>query len=144
MFEMGTGVAPPLLSPKNFIICYLQNIITHFFYFVQCYFIFFTPSKMHTERELSPRLFSTGQLNGLLPLTPPAYQPDRLSGALTLMSGIPYLEERFTLRCFQRLPYNTWLPSYAFGKTTGTPVVCPFRSSRTKNGPSQVSFACDG
>ena len=48
-------------------------------------------------------------------LTPLAYLPDRLSGALLpFRYGISYLEVGFTLRCFQRLsaPYLATLPCH--------------------------------
>ena len=39
--------------------------------------------------------------------TPPAYQPDLLSGTFRTLkvSGMAHLEEGFPLRCFQRLSH---------------------------------------
>ena len=48
------------------------------------------------------------------------------------------------LDAFSAYPFQTWLPSYAPGGTTGTPEVCPSRSSRTRDSFLQVSYACDG
>jgi len=57
--------------------------------------------------------------------------------------GISHLRVGFTLRCFQRLSLQTWLPSCATGVTTGAPEVCPSRSSRTKDSSLQISCARD-
>ena len=57
---------------------------------------------------------------------------------------ISHLEGGFTLRCLQRLS----LPDLATlpwrWSPTGTPVVRPSRSSRTKDSSSQISCACAG
>jgi len=58
--------------------------------------------------------------------------------------GRTHLGEGFVLRCFQRLSNQTWLPSDAPGGTTGTPEVCPPRSSRTGGSPPQFSCAHRG
>jgi len=47
------------------------------------------------------------------------------------------------LDAFSAYPSRTWLPSDAPGGTTGTPAVRPSRSSRTKDSPSQISYARD-
>jgi len=44
------------------------------------------------------------------------------------------------LDAFSGSPVHTSLPSDAPGGTTGTPAVCPSRSSRTKDSPSQISI----
>src|SRR5262249_8838626 len=49
--------------------------------------------------------------------------------------------EASRLYAFSAYPFRTWLPSDAPGGTTGTPEVRPSRSSRTKDGSSQVSYA---
>jgi hypothetical protein len=49
--------------------------------------------------------------------------------------------EASRLYAFSAYPFRTWLPSGAPGGTTGTPEVRPSRSSRTKDGSSQVSCA---
>src|SRR5699024_12638167 len=48
------------------------------------------------------------------------------------------------LDAFSTYPCHTYLPSDAPGGTTGTPAVCPSRSSRTKDRSSQTSYAHDG
>ena len=70
--------------------------------------------------------------------------PGSLPGVLLLSNGILILEVGFTLRCLQRLslPDLATLPWDGF--PTDTPAVCPFRSSRTKNSSSQISYAHDG
>ena len=70
--------------------------------------------------------------------------PCSLQGVLLLSDGISRLEGGFTLRCLQRLsaPDLATLPCTWYA--TDTPAVCPFRSSRTKNSSSQISYAHDG
>src|SRR5699024_9717442 len=48
------------------------------------------------------------------------------------------------LDAFSTYPCHTYLPSHAPGGTTGTPVVCPSRPSRTKDSSSHTSNAHDG
>jgi hypothetical protein len=43
------------------------------------------------------------------------------------------------LDAFSAYPNQTWLPSNAPGGTTGTPLVCPSRSSRTRESLPQIS-----
>ncbi len=47
------------------------------------------------------------------------------------------------LDAFSVYPVPTWLPGYAFGKTTGAPEVSP-SLSRTKDSSSQISYAHAG
>ena len=70
--------------------------------------------------------------------------PCSLQGVLLLSNGKSSLEGGFTLRCLQRLsvPNLATLPCIWYA--TDTPAVCPFRSSRTKNSSSQISYAHDG
>ena len=91
-----------------------------------------------------PRPISTGQLNTLLCLhLRPIYQIVFLWPYFFRMR---YLISRGAscLDAFSSYPFQTWLPSYALGSTTGAPAVCPFRSSRTRNSSSQISYAHDG
>jgi len=55
--------------------------------------------------------------------------------------GKSHLEEGFALICIQRLSFRTSLPGHAAGATTGAQEVRPSRSSRTKDGSSQISCA---
>ena len=48
------------------------------------------------------------------------------------------------LDAFSSYPCHTWLPSYALGRTAGTPEVCSTRSSRTVVNFTQISCAHDG
>jgi len=48
------------------------------------------------------------------------------------------------LDAFSGYPCQTWLPSDAPGGTTGSPAVCPSRSSRTGDSSSQVTCARSG
>ena len=45
------------------------------------------------------------------------------------------------LDAFSGYPFRMWLPGGAAGATTGTPVIRPSRSSRTKDRSSQTSYA---
>ena len=53
------------------------------------------------------------------------------------MWGASYLD------AFSTYPFQTWLLSYALGRTTDAPEVCPSRSSRTKNSSTQISNAIE-
>jgi len=44
------------------------------------------------------------------------------------------------LDAFSGYPFRTWPPGHAAGATTGSPEVRPSRSSRTRDGSSQVSY----
>ena len=70
--------------------------------------------------------------------------PCRLQGVLLLADGISLLEGGFTLRCLQRLSLPDLATRPCTGCATDTPAVRPFRSSRTKNSSSQISYAHDG
>src|SRR5262245_2029485 len=80
----------------------------------------FTPHSVST-----PRLSTWSSPTGLQGITP----------------GKSHLEEGFPLICFQRLSFRTSLPGRAAGATTGAQEVRPSRSSRTKDGSSQISCA---
>src|SRR5699024_527932 len=60
------------------------------------------------------------------------------------MMGSLVLRRVSCLDAFSTYPCHTLLPSHAAGGTTGTPVVCPSRSSRTKDSSSQTANAHDG
>ena len=78
-------------------------------------------------------------------LPPLPYLPDRLSGVLLAFAmGNLILRGASRLDAFSVYPFQTWLPSYAPGGTTGTPEVRPSRSSRTKDSSSQISYARAG
>jgi len=63
------------------------------------------------------------------------------TGLQGIAPGKSHLEEGFPLICFQRLSFRTSLPGRAAGATTGAQEVRPSRSSRTKDGSSQISCA---
>jgi len=79
--------------------------------------------------------------------TPHSASTPRLStwssptGLQGIAPGKSHLEEGFPLICFQRLSFRTSLPGRAAGATTGAQEVRPSRSSRTKDGSSQISCA---
>jgi len=51
------------------------------------------------------------------------------------------LEWASRLDAFSGYPFRAWLPSAALGRTTGTPVARPTRSSRTRVSSPQPSYA---
>ena len=97
--------------------------------------------------------FYLGQALGLLVLVSSIHYCTYTSNLSTSLSsrdlthlrfGISYLEGGFTLRCLQRLSRPYLATQLCSRSATGTPVVCPFRSSRTKNSSSQISCAHNG
>ena len=93
----------------------------------------------------SPRPISTGQLHAL----PHFYaQPIYLvfcKGSYSLIEMRYFISGRASrLDAFSVYPFRTQLPSHALGRTTGTPLVRPLRSSRTRSSLPHVSFARDG
>ena len=55
------------------------------------------------------------------------------SSSTTDLQGILILWLASRLDAFSGYPFQTWLPGDALGRTTGTPGVCPSRSSRTRD-----------
>ena len=130
----------------------------------------FTPSKLNTRYIIAilPSFVNTffllfiffflalpnlGQALGLLVLVSLIHYCTYTSNLSTLLSsrdlthlrfGISYLEGGFTLRCLQRLSSPYLATQLCTWYATGSPLVCPFRSSRTKNSSSQISFAHNG
>ena len=155
VFGMGTGGTPSPLSPEigwRFALLFLLR----------------APSKPHTAslprsssfawRILafaSPAphsLFLDQALDRLVltsfritAFTPSTYQPCRLQGVLPACAvGYFFSRGASRLDAFSVYPVRTSLPCYAVGTTTVAPEVRPFRSSRTRNSSSHVSYAHDG
>ena len=122
-----------------------------------------TPSKLNTRyiivilsyfvNTFFPFFFFLGQALGLLVLVSLIHYCTYTSNLSTSSSsrdlthlrfGISYLEGGFTLRCLQRLSSPYLATQLCSRSATGSPVVCPFRSSRTKNSSSQISYAHNG
>ena len=120
----------------------------------------FVPSKPHTgrcgqfllSRSFKHSLFLDQALDRLVltssritAFTPSTYQPCCLQGVLPAYA-VGYLFSRGASRldAFSVYPVRTSLPCYAVGTTTVAPEVRPFRSSRTRNSSSHVSYAHDG
>ena len=92
----------------------------------------------------SPRPISSSQLHTL-----PCFHlcPIYLvvfKGSYCFRMGYLILRGASRLDAFSVYPFQTWLPGYALGSTTGTPEVRPTRSSRTKVSSSQISCARAG
>ena len=92
-----------------------------------------------------PRPISSSQLHALLHFHPCPIHLVVFKGSYFLL-GMGYLILRGASRldAFSVYPFRTWLPCRAAGTTTGTPVVRPARSSRTKASSSQISSARAG
>ena len=93
------------------------------------------------DRRKSHRPISTGKLNAsprlhLRPINLVVYK-----GPLVLLQGYLILRQASRLDAFSGYPFRTWLSCCAVGTTTGPPEVRPSRSSRTRNRPSQISYA---
>ena len=77
--------------------------------------------------------------------TPPTYQPGCLPGVLPVYTvGYLILKRVSRLDAFSVYLNRTPLLCYATGVTTDAQLVRSSRSSRTKDKPSQVSYAHDG
>ena len=143
---MGTGVPHKRIVTGNLGLYTLKTehkiYYSHLSLFCQylfCFFFFL--------------FFSLGQALGLLVLVSLIHYctyTSNLSTSLSLRDlthlrfGISYLEGGFTLRCLQRLSGPYLATQLCTWSATGPPVVCPFRSSRTKNSSSQISYAHNG
>ncbi len=81
-------------------------------------------------------------------LTHLACLPGGLAGGLTphiaVRVGNVVLKQASRLDAFSGYPFRTWLTSRTPGGITGTLEVRPSRSSRTRDSPSQVSYARGG
>ena len=77
--------------------------------------------------------------------TPPTYQPGCLPGVLPAYAvGYLILKQVSRLDAFSVYLNRTPILCYAAGATTDAQLVRSSRSSRTKDKPSQVSYAHDG
>ena len=139
-FGMGPGVSLSLWPPKRYgVACPRRGVPVS--------------PEPHSGREiasrseckLSPRPISTGQLHALRrfhfrPINPVVYWgPYQVNPV-----GAIILRRASRLDAFSGYPFQTWPTSRALGRTTGTPEVCPSRSSRTRDSPSQGSCARSG
>ena len=92
----------------------------------------------------SPRPISIAQLRTLLHFHLRPIDHVVFMGSYSLRMGDLILKSASRLDAFSVYPIRTWLPSYAVGTTTDTPLVRPSRSSRTEDSSSQISCAHDG
>ena len=93
---------------------------------------------------LSPRPISNSQLHALLHFHLCPIYLVVFKGSYYLRMGYLILRGASRLDAFSVYPVQTWLPCHGLGKLTGTPAVCPSRSSRTKDSSSQISYARAG
>ena len=95
--------------------------------------------------RIKPSAISTAKLNTLLCLhLPPIQQVVYLRPYSHEGMGDLILGRASHLDAFSGYHCQTWLPSDAVGTTTGTPEVCPPRSSRTRGSSSQIPYAHSG
>ena len=95
--------------------------------------------------EIKPSTYQYRSATHIAALPPPTYQPCRLQGVLlTFVMGYLILRRVSRLDAFSVYLNRTPLPCYAAGATTGAQLVRSSRSSRTKDKPSQISYAHDG
>ena len=95
--------------------------------------------------EVKPSTVSTAQLH-----PSPDFHMRPIKQVVSLRSypvdpvGNLILRRASHLDAFSAYPNRTYLPSNAIGMTTGTPLVRPLRSSRTRSSSSQVPYAHGG
>ena len=140
VFGMGTGGAFSLLSPRmvqNTLFKYSDNCIKFFFLILSLLINPFLKLIKPSTYQYQSAPYITA-----LPLL--TYQPGGLPGVLlTYVMGYLILRLVSHLDAFSIYPNHTSLLGYAAGATTDSPLVCPSRSSRTRDSPSQISYAHD-
>ena len=138
-----------IFFPKtnNYIAIYTKNIFILFVRARKNYRIL-----IENTRILKLSLFRDQALDLLVSVsyyitafTPPTYQPCCLQGVLPAYAvGYLILKRVSRLDAFSVYLNRTPLLCYAAGATTDAQLVRSSRSSRTKDKPSQVSYAHDG
>jgi hypothetical protein len=141
---MGTGVAPSLRSPGKLVLqksgeaprgiprkCHPVKRVGRSSFDSRLKYFMVKPHGRLVRVSFTPYSASTPRLSTWS-------SPTGLQG---IAPGKSHLEEGFPLICFQRLSFRTSLPGHAAGATTGAQEVRPSRSSRTKDGSSQISCA---
>ncbi len=94
---------------------------------------------------LCPRPISDGQLHTLLHFHLRPIYLVLFKGSYWIPSmGYLILRGASRLDAFSVYPLPAWLPCYAPGGTADPPAAGPSRSSRTKDSPSQISYARAG
>ena len=145
-----------LLSPKTN--NYIANLLQiSFIFFISLwarknYRIFFQSKRVRILKLFSQIFFWDQALDLLVSVsyyitagTPPTYQPGCLPGVLPAYAvGYLILKRVSRLDAFSVYLNRTPLLCYAAGATTDAQLVRSSRSSRTKDKPSQVSYAHDG
>ena len=136
MFGMGTGVSSQL-SPLNLRVCSLKTIQKKFRRLFQA-------GRAFVKFKLRPRPISTASLQ---PLRAFHSQPINLivfKGSYSVLMRRLILGRASRLDAFSVYPFRRRLSSRATGVTTGTPLIRPLRSSRTRSSLPQTSCARDG
>ena len=138
-------IIPGRLQPSTFSVKSLNFRVR---YGYGCFPLAIAATFLNNHNSLNKRLlikFSTyqySQAQSITTLTLTAYLPCGLQGVL--LKGNLILRGASCLDAFSSYPFQTQLLSYATGVTTHKPLVCPSRSSRTKDSSFQISYAHDG
>ena len=155
VFGMGTGGTPSPLSPEIGwrLLCFScfahpQNLIPLRFRVhrvspgASLLSLFLRRIRFFLDQALDRLVLTSFRITAF---TPSTYQPCRLQGVLPACAvGYFFSRGASRLDAFSVYPVRTSLPCYAVGTTTVAPEVRPFRSSRTRNSSSHVSYAHDG
>ena len=159
VFGMGTGGTFSPLSPENEVRCAADcfhfvldysGLSSAFVFALRTFKTSYCPLRSESLRSLTfvsdqalDRLVLTS--SRITAFTPSTYQPCCLQGVLPAFAvGYFFSRGASRLDAFSVYPVRTSLPCYAVGTTTVAPEVRPFRSSRTRNSSSHVSYAHDG
>ena len=136
VFGMGTG-GPSLYCHQEWfrIFQYSDNCIK---FLINLYYL------LINQLLIKPSTYQYQSATHITMLPLLTYQPGGLPGVLlTCVMGYLILRLVSHLDAFSIYPYRTSLLCYATGVTTDTPLVRPSRSSRTRDSPSQISYAHD-
>ena len=138
MFGMGTGVSSQL-SPLNLRVCSLKTVQKKYRRTISSLWSCFVKSL-----KLRPRPISTASLQALRPFHSQPINLIVFKGSYSLLMRSLISGRASRLDAFSVYPFRMRLSSRAAGATTGTPLIRPLRSSRTRSSLPQTSCARDG
>ena len=137
VFGMGTGVSSQL-SPLNLRVCSLKTVQKRYRGFSLSH------QGLRCEIKLRPRPISTASLQALRPFHSQPINLIVFKGSYSLLMRSLISGRASRLDAFSVYPFRMRLSSRAAGATTGTPLIRPLRSSRTRSSLPQTSCARDG
>ena len=136
VFGMGTGVSSQL-SPLNLRVCSLKTIQKKFRRLFQA-------GRAFVKFKLRPRPISTASLQASRLFHSQPINLIVFKGSYSLLMRSLILGRASRLDAFSIYPFRMRLSSRATGVITGTPLIRPLRSSRTRSSLPQTSCARDG